>query len=617
MAILAAPVRKITGARVASRGVNYPLLGLAFIGLAIAKVMTVWWELEQRLPEVFFGTDGCTRHRDMMSPEDIVPVFDGVFLGSSDERRQHMMRSIGAEASPWGDLFAIWDVDKPGKDPKTAILEIEGFPEDTAFHPHGMNYRPETGELFVINHAYSQGGERIDVFKVSEAFPQEPLPSIHPSLLEFSSSHEMAALLIPIALSILRPQRPSCGPVRRGTSLLKVAGATGHDTRDKPSVRVRFMSFRLTFPRERIYSHLTGAVWNCKTGWLFSPSRVGTVLGRSKAVTEVDLDDEATARAAAAVKAARTKGLARGVAPLKLTYSFSVEHEIINTNYGVLNDLVLTSDDELYVTQFLAMRHPLHGPTQPDGLIEHLQMFASILSILLQMSPAPVIRCTGIRGADIECERLAKGRGVMYNGVALSPNGERLLVSDTAASQMVVFNRSLETGALTLRQRLDLPASPDNLELDLYRAAEGTEAYTLGLVSAMDYFQYARAMDGATHPTDGDDRKMKGGFASIVFDKESGKYESSLEMWHDGSLLSISSAASTKSGARLLGSAVEEGFLLCRPPPCPLGSEGAGGVCPWGPPPSTGPPSMEEGSESKDADDGGWGEDAAGTGEAE
>lgn len=51
----------------------------------------------------------------------------------------------------------------------------------------------------------------------------------------------------------------------------------------------------------------------------------------------------------------------------------------------------------------------------------------------------------------------------------LSPNGERLLVSDTMAMQMVIFNRSLETGALTLRQRVDLPGSPDNLEIDPYR----------------------------------------------------------------------------------------------------------------------------------------------------
>ncbi|CAN0597778.1 unnamed protein product, partial [Ectocarpus sp. 12 AP-2014] len=51
----------------------------------------------------------------------------------------------------------------------------------------------------------------------------------------------------------------------------------------------------------------------------------------------------------------------------------------------------------------------------------------------------------------------------------ISPNGERLLASDTVAMQMLIFNRSVETGALRLRQRLDLPGSPDNLEIDLYR----------------------------------------------------------------------------------------------------------------------------------------------------
>lgn len=51
----------------------------------------------------------------------------------------------------------------------------------------------------------------------------------------------------------------------------------------------------------------------------------------------------------------------------------------------------------------------------------------------------------------------------------LSPNRERLVVSDAAAMQMLIFNRSVETGALRLQQRLDLPGSPDNLEIDLYR----------------------------------------------------------------------------------------------------------------------------------------------------
>lgn len=100
-------------------------------------------------------------------------------------------------------------------------------------------------------------------------------------------------------------------------------------------------------------------------------------------------------QAAAAAKAARAKGLARGVSPIKLTYSFTVEHDFITTNYGVLNDLVLVDDDELYVTQFLAWRFPLHGPTMPDSVVEYLRLYGSILLLMLQISPAPIIRCTG------------------------------------------------------------------------------------------------------------------------------------------------------------------------------------------------------------------------------
>lgn len=75
-------------------------------------------------------------------------------------------------------------------------------------------------------------------------------------------------------------------------------------------------------------------------------------------------------------------------------------------------------------------------------------------------------------------------------------------------------------------------------------------------------------------------------------------------MWQDGSLLSIASAAATATGARLLGSAVEEGFLLCRPPPCPMedGQE-EGQVCPWGPPPSPPEDEDEEAKEEGTADD--------------
>lgn len=58
-----------------------------------------------------------------------------------------------------------------------------------------------------------------------------------------------------------------------------------------------------------------------------------------------------------------------------------------------------------------------------------------------------------------------------------------------------------------------------------FPAAEGVEAYTVGLIRATDFAKYSAAMGGATDPTDGDDIKMAGGFASIVFDQESGEPE--------------------------------------------------------------------------------------------
>lgn len=56
-------------------------------------------------------------------------------------------------------------------------------------------------------------------------------------------------------------------------------------------------------------------------------------------------------RDAAKQGAVVAQGLPEGVAPVKIRYSFSVDHEFIRSSYGVLNDLVLVSDDELYVTQ--------------------------------------------------------------------------------------------------------------------------------------------------------------------------------------------------------------------------------------------------------------------------
>ena len=40
------------------------------------------------------------------------------------------------------------------------------FPPQVAFHPHGIYFYEPTASLYVVNHAYARGGERIDVFRV-------------------------------------------------------------------------------------------------------------------------------------------------------------------------------------------------------------------------------------------------------------------------------------------------------------------------------------------------------------------------------------------------------------------------------------------------------------------
>lgn len=48
----------MTGARPASRGVNYPLLGLALIILAVARVFHIYREMDKREQKVPYGSEG-------------------------------------------------------------------------------------------------------------------------------------------------------------------------------------------------------------------------------------------------------------------------------------------------------------------------------------------------------------------------------------------------------------------------------------------------------------------------------------------------------------------------------------------------------------------------------
>jgi len=49
---------------------------------------------------------------------------------------------------------------------KIEKLPIVDYPDGVDFHPHGIYIRKEDNTLYVVNHAFEKGGERIDVFKI-------------------------------------------------------------------------------------------------------------------------------------------------------------------------------------------------------------------------------------------------------------------------------------------------------------------------------------------------------------------------------------------------------------------------------------------------------------------
>lgn len=62
---------------------------------------------------------------------------------------------------------AIWVLKNMGT-PQVTFEKVDmvGYPAGVAFHPHGLGLLDKEDLLFVINHAYSNGGERVDVFKL-------------------------------------------------------------------------------------------------------------------------------------------------------------------------------------------------------------------------------------------------------------------------------------------------------------------------------------------------------------------------------------------------------------------------------------------------------------------
>eukprot|EP01126_Amoeba_proteus_P004421 TRINITY_DN11478_c0_g1_i20.p1 TRINITY_DN11478_c0_g1~~TRINITY_DN11478_c0_g1_i20.p1 ORF type:complete len:227 (+),score=27.79 TRINITY_DN11478_c0_g1_i20:328-1008(+) len=116
----------------------------------------------------------CTPLRGPIGAEDLIRWGDYVLTSNLDFFPLCNWPSptdptlSSADTTPQGTIWVVGGLTsfRPEIYPVTLI----GFPKELAFHPHGLGiWKDGEGDrLFVVNHAYSKGGEHIDVFDLNE-----------------------------------------------------------------------------------------------------------------------------------------------------------------------------------------------------------------------------------------------------------------------------------------------------------------------------------------------------------------------------------------------------------------------------------------------------------------
>lgn len=102
----------------------------------------------------------CIRIALPSAPEDFV-TFGKFLISGIDDRDTLWGTETGVALADDGGLVAIDPIAQTYSN-----ITLTNFPAHTAFHPHGL-YLYDENILYVINHAYRKGGERIDIFQLT------------------------------------------------------------------------------------------------------------------------------------------------------------------------------------------------------------------------------------------------------------------------------------------------------------------------------------------------------------------------------------------------------------------------------------------------------------------
>jgi hypothetical protein len=111
------------------------------------------------------NTETCKRLDTPEGPEDIIWI--GNYALATVDDRLDLFELNNINTTYMGDIILITPYPLSFRN-----LPIVDYPEEDNFHPHGM-YLHNNKTLYMINHGFSKGGERIDILHLLYK------PSIH------------------------------------------------------------------------------------------------------------------------------------------------------------------------------------------------------------------------------------------------------------------------------------------------------------------------------------------------------------------------------------------------------------------------------------------------------
>jgi hypothetical protein len=127
----------------------------------------------------FFGNNTCSILKGFSGIDDIVK-YKTFMIGSSNDNLNMFLIADNVNTIPNGSLIQI-DV----KNKRMKKIPITGLPNNIAFHPLSL-YVYQDRLLYVINNAYNKGGQRIEVFTLSDKLGNISLKYLKSILLDNS-----------------------------------------------------------------------------------------------------------------------------------------------------------------------------------------------------------------------------------------------------------------------------------------------------------------------------------------------------------------------------------------------------------------------------------------------